>query len=104
MYMPIEEGVRTYLIVGFSIVICTAILYTLYLWIKYKKKSYIWIMLHFLTLGYGMVIFINLLTGNFMDGVMVSEDNSLKVAGSGFLWALSIFFFLKGLTNLSRSS
>ncbi|PGB82643.1 hypothetical protein COM13_22690 [Bacillus pseudomycoides] len=104
MHIPMEEEVRSYLIIGFSVIICIAILYTIYLWIKYKRKGYLWVIFHFVSLSFGISIFINVLTGNFMNEVMISEDNSIKIAESGLLWAVSVLFLLKGITDLSRNN
>ncbi|MFJ8526495.1 hypothetical protein [Bacillus sp. NPDC094106] len=104
MHIPMEEEVRSYLIIGFSIVICIAILYTIYLWIRHKKKGYLWVIFHFLTLSFGISIFINVLTGNSTNEVMTSEDNSIKIAEVGLIWMVSVLFLLKGLTDLSRNN
>ena len=103
MHIPMEEEIRSYLIIGFSIVICIAILYTIYLWIRHKKRLFMGY-ISFLTLSFGISIFINVLTGNSTNEVMTSEDNSIKIAEVGLIWMVSVLFLLKGLTDLSRNN
>lgn len=103
MYMPMEQGVKEYLVTGSCLVVIVSLILLIYWLIKYKEKNIIWFIAHFLTLALSLFLLINLLIGpNFSNYPMASEENSLQLALSGITWVVSIIFLSKGMLEFIK--
>ncbi|CAI8747108.1 DUF3593 domain-containing protein [Bacillus pseudomycoides] len=103
MYMPMEQGVREYLVTGSYLVVIVSLILLIYWFIKYKEKHIIWFIAHFLTLSLSLFLLITLLIGpNFSNYNMASEEKSLQLALSGITWVVSILFLLKGISEFIK--
>lgn len=103
MYMPMEEEVRTYLVVFPSIIVLIALGIFLYGGFKYRNKVVTWFVLHIVAVAVGLYPLIGTLLGaNFADGDMTAEDNSVRLVLAGFAWMVSMIFLLIGVFKLLR--
>ncbi|WP_236735558.1 hypothetical protein [Bacillus mycoides] len=101
--MPMEQGVKEYLVTGSCLVVIVSLILLIYWLIKYNEKNIIWFIAHFLTLALSLFLLINLLIGpNFSNYPMASEENSLQLALSGITWVVSIIFLSKGMLEFIK--
>lgn len=103
MYMPMEQEVRAYLVIGSCLVVIVSLILFIYWLIKYREKNIIWFIAHFLALALSLFLLINLLIGpNFSNSPMASEENSLQLALLGITWIVSIIFLSKGILEFIK--
>ncbi|WP_175631835.1 hypothetical protein [Virgibacillus siamensis] len=101
--MPLEQEVMGLLIGGFSIVMGITILITVFLWVKNKNHSlgYIWTLLHLLLFSVATYFALKAIAFDYTHP-MASEEISLRIGISGFVWALSMICLVMALFSFSR--
>ncbi|MGP4039217.1 hypothetical protein ACTWP4_04810 [Gracilibacillus sp. D59] len=99
--MPLEQEVMGMLIGGFSTVIGITILVTIFLWIRNKSSGYIWTLLHLILLSVAIYFALKAVNFNY-DHPMASEEISLLIGISGFLWAVSMLCLVVALFRFSK--
>ncbi|WP_338452490.1 hypothetical protein R4Z09_11760 [Niallia oryzisoli] len=103
--MFLEEEVYGMLNWGFGSVMLVQLLFVIRLWMrqKFDTGSFIYVLIHIILFsfaGYNLLIAIN--TFDYETG-MDSEEASVSIAIAGILWALSVFFLLKGGSRLVKT-
>jgi hypothetical protein len=101
--MPIEQEVLPMLIGGFSIVMGTAVLFTLFFWFKNKSlhAGYVWTLIHYLLFSGAVYFFLEAVAYRGTN-TMVSEEISLRMGVAGVLWAISMMCLIIGIFYFSK--
>lgn len=88
-----------YLVGGFSLLLIIK------LWISSKDKSFMWFIAQIIFLCLSFLKFTySIRMKPEIPQTMLSEENSLALAVSGILWAISMLCMLKGIWNLSKKN
>jgi uncharacterized membrane protein YbhN (UPF0104 family) len=101
--MPLEQEIMGLLIGGLSIIMGIAILITVFLWMKNKNKNsgYIWTLLHLLLVSVAAYFVLKAIAFDY-NHPMASEEISLQIGISGFVWALSMICLVIALFSFSE--
>lgn len=96
--MTMEAEVRTYLLIGFSIVVILAIVVISLLWKINKSTAYAWFLAHLLFLSLSITLWLSVINNS--NHSMLSENNSLKIGTAGIIWGISVVCMLTGIYKL----
>ncbi|RWZ55201.1 hypothetical protein EQV77_11165 [Halobacillus fulvus] len=101
--MPMEEGVYTLLIAGFSFFMAMALILTLFLRIRKKRNqsAYNLFIAHFIMFSLaGITLLRTMNITPVTHQSMASEEASLGLAWAGIFWAISIICLLGGIVKI----
>lgn len=96
--MLIEEEVISLLRGGLIIVMGAVLIIVVGLIVKYKSAGYWWILMHLLLFSGGALIWIRILETR---ATASSINNSIAIATTGVIWAISMICLCAGLLLLS---
>lgn len=97
--MLFEEEVLLLLRLGLIVIMVPVVALVIYLMMKNRRQGYGWILSHLVLFSVGAVHLIKILE---IRAFTSSEFNSLSFACIGVIWAISMFFFVRGLLDLSN--
>lgn len=102
---PMEDGTLSILTIGITVVLILSLAVIVFMFFKQNNKWYLLFILQLIFLGLSIYQAISLLNMRDMtDGVMLSENVTLKVVSGAVYWALSMLWMLTGIILTAKDS